>query len=155
MRNYRLSQIRDWCTQGPADLADFFLTSNFDLWYFFSLLIYMDIQYLNWKIWFISVWRLKAKVMAWLLTWFIFIQSTLISYYTEAFVKTEVACTVPFLIHDWNDFHHSKAAESTLDFFTFQTLFSIAKQNLQFYWYFNTSNSKFQKIWTKTGVAPG
>ena len=35
--------------------------------------------------------------MAWLLTWFIFTQSTLISYHAEAFVKTEVACTVPTL----------------------------------------------------------
>ena len=37
---------------------------------------------------------MKAKVMAWLLTWFIFAQSTFISYHTEAFVKTEVGCTV-------------------------------------------------------------
>ena len=69
-------------------------TSNFDLWYFFSLLIYKNAQYLIWKIWFISVWRMKAKAMAWLLTWFMIAQSTLISYHTEAFVKTEVACTV-------------------------------------------------------------
>ena len=40
---------------------------------------------------------MKAKVMAWLLTWFIFAQSTLISYHTEAFVKTESACTVSLL----------------------------------------------------------
>ena len=33
-------------------------------------------------------------VMAWLLTWFMFAQSTLISYHTEAFVKAEVGCTV-------------------------------------------------------------
>ena len=32
--------------------------------------------------------------MVWLLTWFIIAQSTLISYHTEAFVKTEVGCTV-------------------------------------------------------------
>ena len=32
--------------------------------------------------------------MAWLLKWFMFAQSTLISYHTEAFVKTEVGCTV-------------------------------------------------------------
>ena len=37
---------------------------------------------------------MKAKAMAWLLTWFMIAQSTLISYHTEAFVKTEVACTV-------------------------------------------------------------
>ena len=37
---------------------------------------------------------MKAKVMAWLLTLFIFAQSTIISYHTEAFVKTEVGCTV-------------------------------------------------------------
>ena len=57
-------------------------------------LTYKDVQFLIWKILFISVWTLKAKVMAWLLTWFIFAQSTLISYHTEAFVKTEVGCTV-------------------------------------------------------------
>ena len=34
--------------------------------------------------------------MALLLTWFMITQSTLISYHTEAFVKTEVACTVLF-----------------------------------------------------------
>ena len=37
---------------------------------------------------------MKAKVMAWLLTWFIFAQSTLISYHKEASFKTEVAYTV-------------------------------------------------------------
>ena len=37
---------------------------------------------------------MKSKVIAWLLTWFIFAQSTLISYHTEGFVKTEVGFTV-------------------------------------------------------------
>ena len=74
--------------------GNFLSTSNFDLWYFCSLLTYKSVQYLIWKIWFISVWRLKARAMAWLLTWFMFAQSTLISYHTEAFVKTEVGCTV-------------------------------------------------------------
>ena len=62
-------------------------------------LIFMahPVQYLIWKIWFMSVWRLKAKVMAWLLTWFISAQNTLISYHTEAFVKTEVGCTVSLI----------------------------------------------------------
>ena len=72
----------------------FYSTSNFDLWYFCSLLTYKNVQYLIWKILFISVWRMKAKAMAWLLTWFMIAQSTLISYHTEAFVKTESACTV-------------------------------------------------------------
>ena len=44
----------------------FFSTSNFDLWYFCSLLTYKDVQYLIWKIWFRSVWRMKAKIIAWL-----------------------------------------------------------------------------------------
>ena len=79
---------------GPGWSGRFFSTSNFDLWYFCSLLTYKDVQYLVWKIWFISVWRMKAKVLLWLLTWFIFARSTLISYHTEAFVKTEVGCTV-------------------------------------------------------------
>ena len=69
-------------------------TSNFGLWYFFSLLTYKNVQYLIWKIWFISVWKMKAKAMAWILIWFMITQSTLISYHTEPFVKTEVACTV-------------------------------------------------------------
>ena len=64
IRNCRLSQIRNWCIQGPADLANSFLTSNFDLWYFCSLLTYKDVQYLIWKIWLISAWRLEAKVTA-------------------------------------------------------------------------------------------
>ena len=55
---------------------------------------YKEVQYLLLKIWLISVWRLKARAMKWLLTWFMFAQSTLISYHTEAFVKTEVGCTV-------------------------------------------------------------
>ena len=91
IRNCQLSQIRDWCARGRCRI---FSTSNFDLWYFCSLLTYKSVQYLIWKIWFISVWRLKARAMAWLLTWFMFAQSTLISYHTEAFVKTEVGCTV-------------------------------------------------------------
>ena len=75
-------------------VANFLSIPNFDLWYFCSLLTYKSVQYLIWKIWLISTWRMKAKVMVWLLTWFIFAQSTLNSYHTEAFVKTEVGCTV-------------------------------------------------------------
>ena len=37
---------------------------------------------------------MKAKVLLWLLTWFIIARSNLISYHTEAFVKTEVGFTV-------------------------------------------------------------
>ena len=37
---------------------------------------------------------MKARAIALLLTLFMFAQSTLISYHTEAFVKTEVGCTV-------------------------------------------------------------
>ena len=67
-----------------------------DLWYFCSLLTYRNVQCLIWKIWFISLRRLKAEVMVLLLIWFIFAQSsTLISYHTETFVKTKVGCTVP------------------------------------------------------------
>ena len=76
-------------------ISNFLTTSNFELWYFCSLLTYKDMQYLIWKIWFISVWRLKARGIVWLLTWFVFTQSTLsISYHTEACVKTEVGGTV-------------------------------------------------------------
>ena len=75
-------------------VGNFLSTSNFDLWFFCSLLIFKDVHYLIWKIWLMSVWRMKAKAMAWLLTWFMMAQITLISYRTEAFVKTEVACTV-------------------------------------------------------------
>ena len=50
-----------------------------------------------WKIWFISVWRLKPKAVAWLLTWVMLAQNALISYHTDAFVKTEVCCTVLWL----------------------------------------------------------
>ena len=75
-------------------VGNFLPTSNFDLWYFCSLFTYKSRQYLIWKIWLISVWRLKARAMKWLLIWFMFAQSTLISYHIEAFVKTEVGCTV-------------------------------------------------------------
>ena len=37
---------------------------------------------------------MKARAMAGLLIEFMIAQSTLISYHTEAFVKTEVGCTV-------------------------------------------------------------
>ena len=57
---------------------------------------------LIWKIWFISVWRLKARAMAWLFMWFMFAQSTLISYHTVAFVKTEVGCTVHKFACTWS-----------------------------------------------------
>ena len=69
---------------GPAGPTDFLLTSNFDLWYFCSLLTYKNVQYLIWKIWFISVWSLKPKAVVWLLIGFMLGQSTLISYHTEA-----------------------------------------------------------------------
>ena len=67
-----------------AAFAIFFATSNFDLKYFCSLLTYKNVQYLIWKIWFISVWSLKPKAVVWLLTGFMLGQSTLISYHTEA-----------------------------------------------------------------------
>ena len=93
IRNCRLCQIRDWCAQSSADLADFF---DLQLWpvIFLQSLNLQGCKYFIWKIWFISVWRTKAKVIAWLFIWFIFAQRTLISYHTEVFVKTEVACTV-------------------------------------------------------------
>ena len=75
----------------------FLSTFNFDLWYFCSLLTYRSVQYLTWKIWLISVWRLKARAMAGIFTWFMFAQNTLCSYHTEAFVKTEFGCTVPLM----------------------------------------------------------
>ena len=71
-------------TRGPTDLADFFSTSNFDLSYFCSLLIYKDAQYLIWKFWFIPLWSLKPKAVVWLLTGSMLGQSTPISYHTEA-----------------------------------------------------------------------
>ena len=52
--------------------------------------------------WFIPVRRMKTKPMAWLLRWFMIAQSTLISYHTEAFVKTEVACTVKHILKLWS-----------------------------------------------------
>ena len=67
-----------------AELAIFFATSNFDLKYFCNLLTYKNVQYLIWKIWFISVWSLKPKAVVWLLTGFMLGQSTLILYHTEA-----------------------------------------------------------------------
>ena len=78
----------------PGWVGNFLSTSNFDLWYFCSLLTYKSVQYLIWKIWFISIWSLKARAMAQLIMQFMFPQGTLISYHTEAFVKTEVGCTV-------------------------------------------------------------
>ena len=69
---------------GLAEPADFLSIPNFDLWYFCSLLIYKDVQYLIWKIWFISVWILKPKAVLWLLAGFMLGQSTLFSYHTEA-----------------------------------------------------------------------
>ena len=75
-------------------VSNFLSTSNFDLWYFRSLLTYKNVQYLILKIWLIPVWRLKARIMVQLLMWFMFAQSALFSYHTEAFVKTKVGCTV-------------------------------------------------------------
>ena len=67
-----------------AALAIFFATSNFDLKYFCNLLTYKNVQYLIWKIWFISFWSQISKVMVWVLIGFILGQCTPISYYTEA-----------------------------------------------------------------------
>ena len=68
-----------------AELAIFFATTNFDLKYFGSFLMtYNNVQYLIWKIWFISVWRQKPKAQVWLLAAFMLGQNTLISYHTEA-----------------------------------------------------------------------
>ena len=50
--------------------------------------------------------------------------------------------------------HHSDIYELEC-FAIFQTLFSKAKQGLQFYWFFSALDQKFQKIWTETEVAPG
>ena len=95
VENNMLDQPGPWCIRLKSGLVDNFLsTSNFDLWYFCSLLNYKDLKCRIQKIWFLSVWRLEAKVLEWLLRWFIFAQSTLISFHTEAFVKTEVGCTV-------------------------------------------------------------
>ena len=83
-----------------AALAIFFATSNFDLKYFCNLLTYKNVQYLIWKIWFISVWRLKPKAVVWLLIGFMLGQSTLISYHTEANGCIFFAAGVHFLRRD-------------------------------------------------------
>ena len=85
-----------------AELAIFFATSNFDLKYFCNLLTYKNVQYLIWKIWFISVWSLKPKAVVWLLTGFMLGQSTLISYHTEANGCIFFATGVDFIL--WSIF---------------------------------------------------
>ena len=100
----------------------FFSTSNFDLWYFCSLL-----TYLLWKNWLLSVWRFKAKIMVWLLMWFMFAQSTLISYHTEVFVKTDVGCT--YLDY----FHQSKI---DLKHCTHSFIHCGHKRSMKLIWYF-------------------
>ena len=58
----RVQRIRIWSSWW------FLLSvSNFDLWYFCSLLMYKSAQYLIWKIYFISVWSQRAKDVVWLL----------------------------------------------------------------------------------------
>ena len=42
-------------------VGNFLSTSNFDLWYFCSLLTYKSVQYFIWKIWFISFWEPEAQ----------------------------------------------------------------------------------------------
>ena len=77
-----------------AKSAISFSTSNLDLKYFCSLLTYKNLQYLIWKIWFISVRSQKLKALALPFTYVMLAQSTLISYHTEPFVNTEVGCTI-------------------------------------------------------------
>ena len=66
--------------------ADFLSTSNFDLWYFCGPLTKSNVQYLIWKIYFISVWSQKPKVIAANLDYENLSQKTLISYHKWAFV---------------------------------------------------------------------
>ena len=72
---------------------------------------------------------MKAKAMAWLLTWFMIAQSTLILYHTEAFVKTESACTVAHdcshlytrrMLKNFNQGGQRTSKSSKLDKFWFQ-----------------------------------
>ena len=60
-----------------ADWQIFFPNSNFDLWYLCSSLI--NVYYLIWNIYFISVWILKPKAFEWLLRYLILAQSSPIS----------------------------------------------------------------------------
>ena len=87
IRNCWLSQIRDWCPRGLADLTDSHWPPTLDSDIFaaswhtrvYSNTFKRSDSYLygDWK----------PQVTAWLLTWFIFAQSTIISYYAEAFLK--------------------------------------------------------------------
>ena len=83
-----IKNLPGWLAPGAsgsrsAVLAIFFVTSNFDLKYFCSLWAFKNVQYLIWKIWFISVWGQKFKVVVWLLAGFMLGQWTPISYHTE------------------------------------------------------------------------
>ena len=73
---------------------------------------------------------MKTKAMVWLLTWFMITQSTLISYHTEAFVETEVACTLAFffLFEEW---------ELQITYLlTWPPCYCLAGQHLDFWWDF-------------------
>ena len=85
-KNHQLGQIQDHRARGPADWADFLSTSNFDLWYFCGPSTKSNVQYLIWKIYFISVWSQKPKVIAANLDYENLSQKTLISYHKWVFV---------------------------------------------------------------------
>ena len=93
-KNHQLGQIRDRCARGPADLADFLSTSNFDLWYFCGPSTKSNVQYLIWKIYFISVWSQKPKVIAANLDYENLSQKTLISYHKWVFVPEWLSLAV-------------------------------------------------------------
>ena len=93
-KNNQRGQIRDPRAHGPADLADFLSTSNFDLWYFCGPSTKSNVQYLIWKIYFISVWSLKPKVIAANLYYENLSQKTLISYHKWVFVSEWLSLAV-------------------------------------------------------------
>ena len=133
-----------------AALAIFLATSNFDLKYFCSLLTYKNVQYLIWKIWFISVWSLKPKAVVWLLTGFMLGQSTLISYHTETngyiFFAAGVWCQdewfkATYYVYLWIQGHRQNLflIKSILAYCqTSHQIFSCT-QNILNFWHFSSS----------------
>ena len=100
-KSARVSRDPRAAVSNLAELMIFLLSSNFDLWYFCSLLIYKSAQYLIWKIYFIPVWSQILREPFCLLGSFKLSQSTPILPHRRAFVPKWVSLYTYALTWFW------------------------------------------------------
>ena len=121
-----------------AELTIFYTTSIFDLKYCCSILTYKNVQYLIWKIWFISIWSLKSKAVVWLLIGFIKVFKQQVEWNTSVWY----IFNIPFGFQRLREFWQ---VTNWFDFALFEFLIHMKIENNGLFWFWSNPSEHLRK----------